>query len=65
MPKDALDQWFPVIIRYVGLVLGVILVLAPILTDVTVAEVAGGYPFATGCILYKTVKEAVEGGKKD
>lgn len=59
-----LDQSYPSIVRWVGLVLGVVLILAPVLTEVSVAQVAGGYPLATGMIFYKTVKDAVNGGSR-
>lgn len=62
MDRRQLDAAFPTIVRYVGLVLGTVLVLAPIVFDVDVAAVAGGYPLATGMILYKSVKSAVENG---
>lgn len=60
--RRSFDAAFPVYIRYLGSVLGAILILAPLIvpifSDATPGEVAlavaGGYPLATGMVLYKT-----------
>lgn len=57
-------EYYPDVLRWVGLLLGVVLILAPIVSDVTVAQVAGGYPLATGMIFYKWVHNAVDGGSR-
>ena len=60
--RRSFDTAFPVYIRYLGSVLGAILILAPIVVPIfssvsggeVALAVAGGYPLATGMILYKT-----------
>lgn len=59
-----LDRSYPSVVRWVGLVLLTVLILAPILSSVSPAAVAGGYPAAVGMIFYKTVKDAVNGGSR-
>jgi hypothetical protein len=51
-----MDEWFPTVVRYLGLLLTGVLVVANILghTDYPAAYVA-----AAGLILYKTVRSAV------
>jgi hypothetical protein len=69
-PGRRYDAAFPTLARYVGLSLGSFLVLAPFVipsvTGFSISEVllacAGGYPFATGLVLYKTVKTAAQNG---
>ena len=60
MSYKNLDAAFPTIVRYVGLVLMVVLVIASILGYGL--ELAAGYVAASGMILYKTVKQAAENG---
>lgn len=59
-----LDESYPSVVRWVGLTLGVVLILAPVVSDISVAQVAGGYPLATGMIFFKTVRDAVNGGPR-
>lgn len=55
-------RYYPDLVRVVGLVLGVVLVLAPVVSDVSPSEVAGGYPLCIGMIFFKTVRDAVRNG---
>lgn len=43
-------EYFLDAVRWTGLVLMVILILTPIVSDVAVTDIAGGYPFAAGMI---------------
>lgn len=54
------DEWFPIVVRYVGVALTIILVVASILGHGV--ELAAGYVAAAGMILYKTVREAARNG---
>ena len=54
------DEWFPIVVRYVGVMLTIFLVIASILGHGV--ELAAGYVAAAGMILYKTVREAARNG---
>lgn len=67
MDVSSFDRAFPTFIRYLGAVLATVLVVAPLVSDVRIEALAGGYPLATGMILYKTVRGAAadaNGGPK-
>jgi hypothetical protein len=61
MKRQKLDDAFPTIVRYTGLVLTVLLVFAGVL-GYGLSVIAPGFVAATGMILYKTVKGAAEDG---
>jgi hypothetical protein len=54
--RNDMEEWFPVYIRYLGSILGVILVAATIFGNAGI-DFAGAYVFVTGMILYKTVHD--------
>ena len=54
--RSALDAAHPTIVRYLGLLLATVLVLAPLVTSVDAAEVAGAYVLATGMVFYKSIR---------
>lgn len=56
--RAQLDAALPTIVRYVGLILTVALTVALALGH---TEVSPGFVPATGLLLYKTVKDAVQG----
>lgn len=51
-----MDEWFPTYVRYLGTILGVVLVVATIFGEAGI-DYAGAYVFVTGMILYKTVHD--------
>ena len=57
--RRQLDDALPTIVRYVGLVLTIVLTVALVLGH---TEVTPGFVPAAGLLLYKTVKEAANGG---
>lgn len=59
------ERWFPIYVRYVGLVLGTALVTATILGYADPIKYAGAYTFVTFLILYKTVNDYTPGGSRD
>lgn len=54
--REQLDDYFPTIVRYTGVVLTVVLVIATIRGHGV--DLAAGYVAAAGMILYKTVRDA-------
>ena len=56
LDRQEIEQWFPVYIRYLGSVLGIVLVVATIFGRAGI-DFAGAYVFVTGMILYKTVHD--------
>lgn len=58
--RRQLDDAFPTVVRYCGVVLTIILVGATILGNGL--ELAAGYVAAAGMILYKTVRDASRNG---
>lgn len=58
--RKQLDDAFPTVVRYCGVVLTIALVCASILGHGV--ELAAGYVAAAGMILYKTVKGAASNG---
>lgn len=58
-----LDEWFPVYIRYLGSVLGIVLVVATLFGKAGI-DYAGAYVFVTGMILYKTVHDYRRPGER-
>ncbi len=58
--RKQLDDAFPTIVRYSGVLLTVVLVFASIFGHGI--ELAAGYVAAAGMILYKTVREAASNG---
>lgn len=60
MNRKQLDESFPTIVRYTGLLLTLVLVAGTFLGYGT--ELAAGYVAAAGMVLYKTVKGAAENG---
>lgn len=58
MQRRNFEETYPKVVRSVGLTLGVVLVVAPLVVDVSYAELAGGYTLATLMIFMKTVKDA-------
>lgn len=60
---DKLDESFPIIVRYCGVVLTVVLVIASVLGHGV--ELAAGYVAAAGMILYKSVKGAATSASSD
>jgi len=56
-----LDDAFPTIVRYTGLVLTVALVIGTFLGYGT--QLSAGFVAAGGMILYKTIKDAAANGK--
>lgn len=63
MTRKELDDAFPTIVRYTGLVLTVVLVIGTFLGYGT--QLAAGYVAAGGMILYKTVRNAAQNGGSD
>lgn len=61
MKRQQLDDAFPTIVRYTGLVLTVVLVGVGI-AGYGLSVIAPGFVAATGMVLYKTVKGAAEDG---
>ncbi len=59
--RKQLDDAFPTVVRYGGFLLTFVLVAASIAGHGL--ELAAGYVAAAGMILYKTVREAANGGK--
>lgn len=59
MRHEQLDDVFPTLVRYTGLVLTVALVGAGI-AGYGLSVIAPGFVAATGMILFKTVKEAAK-----
>lgn len=60
--RQQLDEYFPTVVRYGGILLGFVLVIATILGYGL--ELAAGWVFATGMIAYKSLREAArENGK--
>lgn len=57
--QEKLDRWLPTIARYAGLLLTVGLIVALSLGH---TEVVPGFVPAAGLLLYKTVKDAANGG---
>jgi hypothetical protein len=60
-PYRKLDDAFPTVVRYAGVLLTFILVAASILGHGL--ELAAGYVAAAGMVLYKTVRGAAENGR--
>lgn len=60
--QRALDDAFPTVVRYVGVVLTVGLVIGSVLGHGL--ELAAGYVAAGGMIFYKTVRGAANGNGK-
>lgn len=60
MTRKELDDAFPTVVRYVGVVLAIILVVAAAFGRGD-ATLASGGVLALGMILYKTVRGAVNG----
>jgi hypothetical protein len=58
--RKQLDDAFPTIVRYCGVLLTFVLVVASILGQGL--ELAAGYVAAAGMILYKSVREAAKNG---
>lgn len=61
MNRRQLDDWLPTVVRYTGVALTVVLVVATILGHGL--DLAAGYVAAGGMILYKTVKGAATNGQ--
>lgn len=57
--QEKLDRWLPTICRYAGLVVTIALIVALALGH---TEVVPGFVPAAGLLLYKTVKDAANGG---
>ncbi len=53
--QRTLDDFFPTVVRYAGLVLMVVLVVGSVLGSI---DFPAGFVAATGMILYKTVRSA-------
>jgi hypothetical protein len=58
--REKLDDLFPTVVRYCGVLLAIALVAASILGHGL--ELAAGYVLAAGMIAYKTVRGAAENG---
>jgi hypothetical protein len=56
LDREEIESWFPVYIRYLGSLLGIVLVVATIFGKAGI-DFAGAYVFVTGMILYKTVHD--------
>jgi hypothetical protein len=54
--RNSWEEWFPIYIRYLGSLLGIVLVVATIFGKAGI-DFAGAYVFVTGLILYKTVHD--------
>lgn len=54
--QQRLDEWFPTLVRYLGLLLLIVLILASVFLGVN--DYPGAYAAAAGMILYKTVDRA-------
>lgn len=59
--RKQMDDAFPTVVRYTGVVLAIFIVVASFLGRAS--DVAGLGVIALGMILYKTVKGAVENGR--
>ena len=57
--QQKLDRWLPTIARYAGLVMTVALIVA---LSLGYSEVVPAFVPAAGLMLYKTVKDAANGG---
>jgi hypothetical protein len=55
--RQSAEQWFPVAVRYAGLTLGAVMVVATVLGYADPLQYAGAYTFVTFMILYKTVND--------
>jgi general stress protein CsbA len=60
MNRHQLDEAFPTVVRYCGVLLTFVLIAASILGSGV--ELAAGYVAAAGMILFKTVKNAAANG---
>lgn len=56
--RQATDEWFPVVVRYTGLL--VTLVLIGFSLAGYAVQAAPGFVAATGMLLYKTVRDAAK-----
>jgi hypothetical protein len=56
LKREQLDDLFPTVVRYCGVLLTIVLVAASIAGHGV--ELAAGYVAAAGMVLYKTVREA-------
>jgi hypothetical protein len=54
--QQRLDEWFPTLVRYLGLLLLIVLVLAEVFFGIS--DYPGAYAAAAGMILYKSVDRA-------
>lgn len=61
MQQQRLDALFPTFVRYTGVALAILLVVAAVLGKGGTSIASGGV-LALGMILYKTVHEAANGG---
>lgn len=55
LSQQALDNWFPTVVRYLGLALMLFLVVGSVIGRV---DFPAGFVAATGMILYKSVVQA-------
>lgn len=56
LDRNEFEQWFPIYLRYLGSVLGIILVAATIFGKAGI-DFAGAYSLVAGMILYKSVHD--------
>ena len=61
---DQAEKWFPIYVRVLGSILGVMLVVATIFGRAGI-EFAGAWAFVTGMILYKNVHDFQLGRSDD
>lgn len=54
--QQSLDEWFPTLVRYLGLLFLAVLIVASVFFGVN--DYPGAYAAAAGMILYKTVDRA-------
>lgn len=62
MNRQQLEDAYPTLVVYAGLVLAVAVVGAALFLDVALERLAFAGPLATGMMLYRKVKNAVENG---